>query len=233
MIRSKFIGVGLPLLALAIAAQAGTITFSTSITAKNGMGDPVSATAIFTTGAGTLDITLTDTLINPSNVGQLISDLDFVLSNGASVGTLASSVGQQLTVNTGGTYTLGSTGTTGWGMNANVNGGLRLNALGFIGPAGLIIGAPGAGGTYSNANSSIAANPAHNPFLNQTVTFHITGLWGVTAATTVTSATFSFGTTAGDDVVGGGGSVPEPVTMVLTGSGLIGLYFIRRRSTSR
>jgi hypothetical protein len=241
MSRAKVFGVGLPLLAFAMAAHASTITYSTSITAKNGSGDPVSATAIFTTGLGTLDITLTDTLANPTSVGQLISDLGFVLSNGASVGTLASSSGTQLTVNSNGTVSLGSTGSTGWGMSANFllgsQYGLQLSALGFSGPAGLIIGPPGPGGTYSNANSSIAGNGPHNPFLNQSATFHITGLSGVTSATTVTNVAFSFGTTPGDDVPGGGGggsgTVPEPVSMVLTGSGLVGLYFIRRRSASR
>jgi hypothetical protein len=235
MSRAKLFGVGLPLLAFAMAAHASTITYSTSLGTTNG-GKPVSATAIFTTGAGTLDITLTDTLSNPSDVSQLISGLGFVLSNGASVGTLASSSGTQLTVNGDGTFNLGSAGGTGWGMNANFlmgsQYGLQLSALGFVGPAGLIIGSPGAGGTYSNANSLVAWNGLRYG-LNQSATFHITGLSGVTAATTVTNAMFAFGTTGSSDVPGGAGSVPEPVSIVLTGSGLAGLYFIRRRSASR
>ena len=63
-------------------------------------------------------------------------------------------------------------------------------------PTDLIIGPPG-GATYSNANSSIAGNGPHNPFVNQTGTFVVT-VAGVTAATNITSATFSFGTTQGD-----------------------------------
>ncbi|HSR07537.1 MAG TPA: PEP-CTERM sorting domain-containing protein [Bryobacteraceae bacterium] len=185
-----------------------------------------------------MNVTLTDLEINPNDVGQLLSGLSFTLSNGATAGTLFSSTATQITVNSGGTYSLAnSPGPAGWGLNNNVSGGLQLDALGFIGPAGLIIGPPGAGGTYSNANSSIAGNPAHNPFLSKSVTF-IIDIAGVTSATTVTSATFAFGTTPGQFLVKGCVStdpscglsqVPEPVSLVLTGSGLIGLLFLRRR----
>jgi hypothetical protein len=92
----------------------------------------------------------------------------------------------------------------------------------------LIIGPPGAGGTYSNANSSIAGNVPHNPFLNQTATFTITGS-GITASTVVTAATFSFGTTPGDNVAAV--PVPEPSTMAIAGLGAIGFIGVglRRR----
>src|SRR5262249_42400935 len=108
----------------------------------------------------------------------------------------------------------GSTGSTGWGLNNNVAGGLQLDALGFIGPAGLIIGPSGPGGVYSNANGSIAGNGPHNPFIDGTATF-VVAISGLTADSTVTGATFSFGTTAGSNVVG----VPGPVV----GAGLPGL----------
>ena len=97
---------------------------------------------------------------------------------------------------------------------------------------------------YSNANGSIGGNGPHNPFINQTATFTITGLTGVNSDTRVTSATFSFGTTAGVNVDGcvsgtadcggggGGQSTPEQMSLLLSGTGLVGLYFIRRRSAS-
>jgi len=219
--------------AFAVASQANSFTFVTP-TGSTTSGGPVSASATVTTGSGTVTVVLTDLLANPTDVAQLISDFDFVLSTGATTGTLASSSGQQITVNSGGTTTLGSTGSTGWGLNNNVAGGLQLDALGFIGPAGLIIGPPGPGGLYTNANASIAGNGPHNPFINQTATFTI-DVTGVTAATNITSATFSFGTTAGINVPGVPPSVPEPGTVTLLGFGLLSVGFaaFRKKAASR
>lgn len=207
------------------AVQASTITYVTPPGSTT--TGPVSASATFTTGAGTLLVTLNDLEANPADVSQLISDLDIVLSNGATAGTLTSSSGQQITVNTDGSFVLGNIGSTGWGLNNNVGGGLQLDALGYIGPAGLILGPPGSGGFYSNANGSIAGNNAHNPFLNQTATFNLS-IPGVTSSTTVTSATFSFGTTAGLNL-GGQVFVPEPSGIALVIGGLGALYSFRSR----
>jgi hypothetical protein len=213
---------------MAAGANANTVTFITPAGSTNS-GGAVNASATFTTGAGELDITLTDLQANPKDVAQLLSDLDFVLSSGQKIGTLSSSSGQQITVHGNGSFTLGTTGSTGWGLNNNVAGGLQLDALGFIGPAGLIIGPPG-GATYSSANSSIAGNGPHNPFLNQTATFTL-AIAGLTAGDSVTSATFSFGTTPGIDVPGvPGGPVPDGgTTALLLGAALSGLGLIRRK----
>lgn len=218
----------LAVLVCALASQAAMITYITPPGSTSG-GGPVNASATFTTGAGTLSITLTDLQANPTDVAQLISDLDFVLSNGATTGTLSSSSGQEITVNGGGTFTLGNTVSTGWGLNNNVSGGLQLDALGFVGPAHLLIGPPGGGGTYSNANGSIAGNGPHNPFLNQTATFNL-AIAGVTASTTINSATFSFGTTAGQNVPGTpSASIPEPETWAFLGTGLLALGLFRKK----
>jgi hypothetical protein len=213
-------------LALSVVASANTITFVTPVGSSTG-GGPVSASATVTTNTNSVFITLTDLQANPTDIAQLLSDFDFVLSNGATTGTLTTSSGQQIVIAGNGTTTLGSTGSTGWGLNNNVSGGLQLDALGFIGPAGLIVGPPGAGGVYTNANASIAGNGPHNPFINQTATFTLS-VAGVSAATTVTSATFSFGTTPGINVPGTP-SVPEPITSALVGTGLVSLFFLRRR----
>jgi len=204
--------------AFAATSAASTITFNTPAGANAG-GGPVNASATFTTGAGTLSVTLTDLQANPTDVAQLLSDLFFTLSNGSTAGTLTSSSAQEITVNAGGTFTLGGTVSTGWALSPS-GGSLLLNVLGTpIGPAHLIIGPPG-GATYSNANGSIAGNGPHNPFLNQTATFTITDP-SITAATTVTGATFSFGTTAGANVPGTPPSVPEPATLLLLATGLL------------
>jgi PEP-CTERM motif len=206
-----------------------SITYVTPSGSTTG-GGAVDASATFTTGSGTVTISLTNLEANPTDVAQAISDLDFVLSNGATSGTLATSSGQEITVNGDGTYTLGATESTGWGLNNNVGGGLQLDALGFSGPATLILGPAGSGGTYSNANGSIAGNGPHNPFLNQTATFTV-DVPGVTSATAITGTTFSFGTTAGVDVPG---ITPEPATMLLFGTGLLVIAgIVRRRSTPK
>jgi hypothetical protein len=215
-------------------AHANVFTFVTPTGSSTG-GGPVNATATVTTGAGTVTIVLTDLQSNPTDVAQLISDFDFVLSNGATTGTLSSAIGQEVTVAANGSFVLSGAGLpfTGWQLNSNVGGGIQITALGGGQPSDLIIGPPG-GATYSNANNSIAGNGPHNPFVNQTGTFVVT-VAGVTAATNITSAVFSFGTTAGVNIPGvPGSSVPEPTSLAL-GATMIGLTLLlgkRFRSVS-
>ena len=231
MFRARLINIGIPLLGLAMAAHAGTFTFETAAGATESGGNAVDAKAIVTTGAGTVTVQLFNLLVNPTTVAQNISDFDFALSGTTSLGSLASSSGQDITVASNGTFTLGSTVATGWAFTSPTAGSYLLNVLGAAGPTHTILGAPGAGGTYSNANGSIAGNGPHNPFLNQSATFTL-NITGVTTDTTVSSAIFSFGTAAGDNVPGGSGpnsTVPEPVSLSLVGSGLLALGLLRKR----
>src|SRR4029077_13207803 len=61
-------------------ARADSVTFVTPSGSTSG-GQPVDASATFTMGSGVVTIILTDLQTNPTSVGQLISDLDFVLSS--------------------------------------------------------------------------------------------------------------------------------------------------------
>jgi hypothetical protein len=202
--------------------RANSVTFVTPAGSTAG-GQPVSAEAVFTTSMNTLTITLTNLQANPTSVVQNLSDLFFTLSSGQTTGTLTSSSGMERTVNGNGSFTDGSVVPTGWKLST---GPLELNdlAAGAAGPAHLIIGPPDGLGQYSNANGSIAGNKPHNPFLAGPVMFTL-DIPGVTVDSTVSSATFSFGTTAGVNVPGMVPMpfVPEPSSLVLVGVAVAGL----------
>jgi hypothetical protein len=198
------------------------ITFSTPAGAELD-NLPVSASADFTFGTDTITIKLWNTQADPKAVIQNISDLRFDLSTGQTTGTLVSSEGLERNVAADGTFSDPNTGTkvpTGWVLIPDGTG-LKLNGLGtatFV-PAHTIIGPGGGGGTYANANSSIAGNGPHNPFLFGTaldpVTF-VLNVEGVDEFTTVSNVVWSFGTTPGNNV-------PLPPSALLLGSGLLSL----------
>jgi hypothetical protein len=217
---------GLAFGAFAVHAQGTVINFVTPVGATSG-GQAVDAEATLTTSAGQITVVLKNLKVNPTSVAQNISDFSFDLAPGFSGGTLSSSSGKERTVAGDGSYSDGSVVSTGWALTAG-GSSFALDVLGTaVGPAHTIIGLPDNTNAYSAANGSIAGNGPHNPFLAGDVTFTVAA-GGVTVSTGIEDATFSSGTTAGNDIVGVV-STSEPATMGLLVLGGIGMMLHRRR----
>jgi hypothetical protein len=218
--------------------SASSVTFSTPSGSQAG-GENVSATAIFTITSGNLDITLQNTASSITDAGQVLSGLQFVLSSGGTA-SLSSSSGQEVTINSTGTPTLGSVGSTGWGFGTKSGSlilcdvcvsGVTFSTNPEVTPSNTIIPTET---SYSSANGSIKGNGPHNPFLEGTVTFDIADS-AITSDTTISSAIFSFSTTAGTDVTGVTTltSTPEPVSSTLAGTGILALAGLLNLRTRR
>jgi len=225
--KSKLFGLLAGISIYAFAAQpaaAVSISFVTPSGSTCG-GEACAAEATFTTGAGSISVTLTD-LLTPAQVlsaGQALSDLSFTLSNAPGTQGALTASGQLANIGTGGTVTNVS-GTPvrfigegppppgGSGTFTVTGNTILMEAIGGGQPSQMILPS---GGSFTNANASITGGQ-FNPFVVGPATFTL-AFSGITAATTVTAATFSFGT--GPDFFIPGVPVPGPIV----GAGLPGL----------
>ena len=181
----------------AFAAQPAAAVSITFTGTGSGSDGALSASAAFTTSAGLLSVTITNLLSAASiiSAGQAVSDLSFTLSNAPGTLGATTATGTFATFSGSATPTLAAGSPTRWlgaggqGNFSIVGNTITLEAIGGGQPDQLILPA---GTTYPAANASIT-NGMFSPFVDGPATFTL-GLSGVTAATTITSATFSFGT---------------------------------------
>ena len=212
----------------ALPAQGGVITYTASGSGTGGDG-PLSASATFTTKAGEIDIVLTNTLALSAfaNQGQTVSDLIFTLSNSLGTQGALTASGQEIDISSGGVVTdvSGSPGRfigVGGGTFTVSGNQITAEAIGGSQPTELITPLE-TGPSFPDTNPGIVS---HNPYTDGSVNLVLL-FSGITADSTVTAASFSFGT--GPDTTLPGTKTPEPLTLSLFGAGLAGAIALRRR----
>lgn len=184
-------------------------------------------TGTIVAGNGTVTITLDNNLTNAQVVSviQNVSGVYFQVSgyNGGAVSLSASNSTQSTNISGGNGTLAGAVNPTGWaaGHSGSTITACVICAFGISSPAGpdqTLIGGTGSG-AYANANGSINGNGPHNPFLAGTLTLTLV-VPGVTVNSTFSNVVIQFGTTATPPETQ---QVPEPASMLLLGSGLLGV----------
>ncbi len=232
-----------------VMAQAAPITFT-------GSSGSLSASAKFDTSGTNLIVTLTNTsladVLIPSTVlTALFFDIPGVpgltsvsaLLNGGSV-VLFDSAPAGGIVGGEWAYGAGLAGTPGGATEGISSAGFGLfGAATFPGsnldpPAavdGLNYGITSAGDNPATGNAAVTGN---FPLIQNSVVFTLSGLtvgFDPSLAGAISKVSFQYGTALADPNVGGGsgGPIPEPSTIILLGTGLLGLVAMSRKKMKK
>ncbi len=217
-------------LALVVPTMAHADTIHYPATGSGGNG-PLSASAAVVTSAGQLQITLTNDLATDviKSSGQAISGISFDIINPGTLGTVTAT-GQQGSISTTGlvSYSSGSPGN--FGVTVSPSGNLLLTTLGGGQPSEMIVPFLLNGGDFSSVNKGFQN---FDPYTIGPATFTL-DLAGLTANTSVSDVNFYFGTGPDTTVVGIDPptitATPEPSSLFLLGTGLLGLVVVGRRT---
>jgi hypothetical protein len=192
-------------------------TFDDTITGLGGH-------ATFTTGAGTVTVTLSDTFATPTSLANLLSDLAFSVTGGQTVSaTNYTTTANFITLANGQPTSTSGPGTTNpWTLSGGSSGYLFTGLNGNPQTSTLIIGPVSSSICQPTKCPDGLANAEFNPYIDQTATFSL-AIAGVTADSTISNVGFSYGT-AGEIT-----TIPIPAAVWLFGSGLLGLIGIARR----
>jgi hypothetical protein len=250
----------LPLFAVVLVpvTQLYADTFLTYNVSGTVNGDTESAKVVFDIGnCGVnecqLNVTITNNVVNPSDIGFGIIGVSFNIGNLTGGGTLKVNGSSQALVTNGSGGNINSilfgspttvTSTNlapdwGFAYGSDAHGCLANNAF-CLGdqtggkPINLILGS----GPYSGQNNSFA-QAGHNPDLEGPVEFEIDQFTELSLTSTFSNVMVDFGTNPDGSLAGTmcttgctgapGGGVPEPVTPALAGSGLLLLGWLGRR----